>query len=126
MPTVEDLFREFAAVLQFPYYFGGNWDALAECLADLAWLPATGHVITILDSPDLLASEEASQLDQLLDLLESVCIEWSKPVVSGAPWDRPGVPFHVLFHSTPEDEGRLPERIASISSTLSVAPSARG
>ena len=37
---------------------------------------------------------------------------------------RPHAP--VLFHSTPEDEGRLPERIASISSTLSVAPSARG
>ncbi len=37
---------------------------------------------------------------------------------------RPPAPGH--FHSTPEDEGRLPERIASISSTLSVAPSARG
>lgn len=118
MPTTEDMFNEFAAALQFPYYFGGNWAAFDECLADLSWLPATGYVITIFDSADLLAKEEGSQLDQLLGVLESVCVEWSKPVARGEPWDRPGVPFHVLFHYTPEEENKLHERIASIPSTL--------
>src|SRR5437868_567642 len=60
MPTVEHMFNEFAAALQFPYYFGENWAAFDECLADLAWLPATGYLITVFDSEYLLAKEETS------------------------------------------------------------------
>jgi RNAse (barnase) inhibitor barstar len=31
----EDLFRELARVLEFPDYFGHNWDAVSDCLGDL-------------------------------------------------------------------------------------------
>jgi hypothetical protein len=118
MPTTEDMFNEFAAALQFPYYFGGNWAAFDECLRDLEWLPATGYVISIFDSADMLAKEEGSQLDSLLEELESVSVEWSNPVACGESWDRPGVPFHVIFHSTTEDVPRLPPRIGAISDVL--------
>lgn len=37
---VWDLLHLLAAELRFPGYFGGNFDALDECLRDLAWLPA--------------------------------------------------------------------------------------
>jgi len=31
--------------LRFPSSFGHNWDALADCLADLSWHPAQGYVV---------------------------------------------------------------------------------
>jgi len=34
-----------AQSLGFPEGFGANWDALADCLEDLAWLPVAGVVI---------------------------------------------------------------------------------
>src|SRR5262245_53314468 len=39
------LFDRCAAALAFPAWFGHNWDALADCLGDLSWLPGKGHVV---------------------------------------------------------------------------------
>lgn len=118
MTTTYDVFREFQAALQFPYYFGAGWNGFDECIRDLDWISAAGYIILILDSADLLANEEESQLDRLLLALEWAAVEWSKPIALGEAWDRPAVPFHVLFHYLPEDEQRLHRRIASIPDTL--------
>jgi Barstar (barnase inhibitor) len=39
------LFEECAAAMAFPAWFGHTWEGLADCLADLSWLPAVGHVV---------------------------------------------------------------------------------
>lgn len=114
MATVQSMFDEFAAALQFPYYFGNNWAAFDECLADLGWLRATAYVLAIFDSAELLAKESA-QLDGFFEVLERVCVEWSTPIAKGESWDRPVVPFHVVFHCIADDVGQLPPKIAAIS-----------
>ena len=43
----ETLMRNFAAALGFPAWFGHNWDALEDCLGDLSWSNAQGHVLLI-------------------------------------------------------------------------------
>jgi hypothetical protein len=39
------LFDRCAEVLAFPAWFGRTFEALADCLGDLSWLPGRGHVV---------------------------------------------------------------------------------
>ena len=117
MTTVQGLFDEFAAALQFPYYFGNNANAFDECLADLSWLPAKMYVLSIFDSADFLANEPA-QVPLFIDALERICAQWSSPIAQGESWDRPAVPFHVIFHHVADDVRRLPAKIAGITDVV--------
>jgi hypothetical protein len=54
----KELFQEWAAALQFPYYFGHNWAALDECLDDLEWLPARRYVLFLTEFQDVLAAAD--------------------------------------------------------------------
>ncbi len=49
----------FARSLQFPDSFGGNWDALADCLQDLSWLPEKGWVLALRGAADFAAAKSA-------------------------------------------------------------------
>ncbi|MBX3062380.1 MAG: barstar family protein [Anaerolineae bacterium] len=57
-----------ATRLQFPAYFGANWDALADMLGDLSWLPAQGQVILI-SGAEGLRDRAPAVLATLLDIL---------------------------------------------------------
>lgn len=123
MQTTVELFAECAAALQFPYYFGENWNALDECLADLSWLPAAAYVLAITDSADLLVRETPGEMRVLCDVLERTCVAWSAPIAQGEPWDRPAKAFHILLHATVEDTARLSTPIVSIRDAMEFAPS---
>lgn len=43
----EGLLKAFAVGLGFPDWFGGNWDALEDCLNDLSWRQGSAHVLLI-------------------------------------------------------------------------------
>ena len=102
MRTVQGLFDELAAALQFPHYFGENWPAFFECLADMDWLPVNvGIVILILDPGAVLADSEPGELGVLVRAIADAHKAYSQPVEAGEWWDRPAVPFHVVLQAAP-------------------------
>ncbi len=50
------LLGAFARALAFPGTFGGNWDALADSLQDLSWLPEPGWVLVLRGAADFAAA----------------------------------------------------------------------
>jgi RNAse (barnase) inhibitor barstar len=92
--TVDGLLTECARVLDFPDYFGHNWDALEECLADLEWLPAKGYILLITDAAHVLSDDEA-EYETFLEILCDAGEAWGNGQAGmGA---RRATPFHVLF-----------------------------
>ena len=92
--TPANLFAEFARAMKFPDYFGHNWDALEECLADLEWLPAKGYVLLITDAGSVLPDDEA-EYENFLEILSDAGEAWGNgQAETGA---RRATPFHVLF-----------------------------
>ena len=121
MTTVEGMLKEFGKALSFPDYYGRNSAALEECLNDLSWLSAPGYVLVVANSSALLSGEPESEMTWLLKLLERVCEEWSRSVSLGEEWDRPEVPFHVVFQAEADEMTALPRQIGLLSSlTLNV------
>ncbi len=70
------LLAQFARSLQFPHWFGHNWDALADCLGDLAWLPAPGYVL-ILEHTAALRARDADSFATVLDILGETVTRWA-------------------------------------------------
>jgi len=111
MRTVERLFDEFAAALQFPYYFGENWAAFGECLADMDWLPpGSGYVIVITEPAEVLAAEPITELATLTRSIAHAGRTYAQPIELGEWWDRPALPFHVVLHAEPAAAGAVQDR----------------
>lgn len=64
-----DLLHRLATSLQLPASFGHNWDALADCLRDLDWLPGWGHVL-LFEHVDELRQAAPADYDILLGILD--------------------------------------------------------
>jgi len=70
------LLERFAAALAFPDWFGGNWDALEDCLGDLSWR-ADGPRVLVIDGFEALQAAARDDFRVLLDLLADVADHWS-------------------------------------------------
>lgn len=92
--SVVGLLAECARTLDFPDYFGHNWDALEECLIDLEWLPAKGYILLITDAECVLPDDE-EEYETFLEILRDAGEAWG---TGQAGMDaRRATPFHVLF-----------------------------
>lgn len=61
-----ELLKSLGTQLRLPEYFGFNWDALDECLADLSWLEKEPIVIWHDDLPLSSNSKESTQYVRIL------------------------------------------------------------
>jgi hypothetical protein len=78
-----EVLAAFAKALDFPDWFGRNWDALEDCLGDLSWRKADGHVLLITDF-DGVPRDELGVLREVL-------------AASAEFWAGRGRPFFAVF-----------------------------
>ena len=69
----EPLLERLALALGFPDWFGANWDALEDCLADLSWRAGTGHVILLQRQGELPVDD----LGVLVEVLGAAAEHWA-------------------------------------------------
>ena len=109
--TYEALHDEVAAALQFPNYYGENWDAMDECMTDLDWLPGDWYLIQVSTIEDVLPGDERN-LSVFLRLLTDACRAWANPEMRGRADTEEAVrkPFNVIISGA--EEGLLRTRKA--------------
>ncbi len=72
---VARFFDEAAAALQFPYYFGANWNAFWECITDLSWLWRPSFLL-IFDRADVLLRDSPGDFATLARVLADANEHW--------------------------------------------------
>ncbi len=110
--TKASLLDEMAAALQFPPTFGENWDALADCLTDLAWLRADAIVLGVLHSSKLLEKEPA-EAGKLVAIIQETLKHWHHPPKGWSP-----KPFHVVLQALPAEADAVKKRWDSVGLAL--------
>lgn len=100
------LLTEFATLLEFPDYFGHNWDAFNDCLRDAVADAPDGRrrpPLTILvdEAADLLADEPPNALATLLDILNDAADDGTSPRL------------RLLLDDTPDRLVHLAERMTT-------------
>jgi hypothetical protein len=99
--------------LQFPDYFGENWDAFHDCLDDLAWLHAGAVVLGLLDADRLLGAGPAEPAKHLATVLQEVAARRNR-----AAGKKAARPFHVVFQAVPAEAAEVARRWQALGLTL--------
>lgn len=95
--TKDDMLDAIGKALRFPDWFGHNWDALADCLADMGWLPAEGYVV-ILDHCDGIHGRAEGDFVALMQIFQGAADEWREQ----------GIPFWCLVDMQADGIAWLP------------------
>jgi RNAse (barnase) inhibitor barstar len=80
------LFRALSETMQFPAYFGHNWDAVDECLCDLV-PPQRKGVVLMLHHAEELWTKDPRTGGELIETWLGAVERWRKD----------GIPFHLVF-----------------------------
>lgn len=117
--TVVDFFNEVAAALQFPVYFGENWNAFDDCINDLEWAIGRAYILLVSDAPSLLSEADDEDFDILIKMLSGANKEWLEPnkyIERG----RPVTPFHVVLQCSSLDVSAFSSRLEKADAVFDV------
>ena len=73
----EGFLQTVARALQFPDYFGMNWDAFEECMTDLSWYPSKGYVL-VFDNLEAFFQSASKEVRVMRSILKSAADFWKK------------------------------------------------
>jgi RNAse (barnase) inhibitor barstar len=93
----EQFLRNSAQAMNFPDYFGANWDAFEDCLTDMSWHETDGFVV-LYDNVDTFAQNSPDQFKVALEIFRDI-IEF---------WRNQEKPFFVVVRGHGEQLRELP------------------
>jgi RNAse (barnase) inhibitor barstar len=108
---------ELSAVLQFPYYFGFNWDAAWECITDLYWLKGASFLL-IFDSAQHLLSASDDDFQVLLRSLADAHDAWHAVQSDFGEHGKQPTAFQSVLACAPEAVEELAQRLGDANATF--------
>ena len=119
MRTAAGFFDELAAALQFPSWFGENWDALTDIARFRGWF--AGIVLGVYDAHDLLVDASDTDRRTAAAVLEQ-CNRYGKdePPADVAADDEDG--FHLLLQVSAGDADGVVARWQAAGLSIAVLP----
>jgi RNAse (barnase) inhibitor barstar len=73
----KDLFlKAISAAMDFPAFFGSNWDALEDCITDLSWRPAQGYCL-LYDNAGEFARQAPGDFATALEVFQAAADFWA-------------------------------------------------
>lgn len=112
-------FDELSAALQFPFYFGENWDATWECITDLNWLRGSSFLI-IFDSAEHLLSKSDRGFRILLEVLSDAHDRWHRETADFVAQGRRPIAFQSVLACDPEAVDSLTQRMDATNASFDV------
>jgi Barstar (barnase inhibitor) len=70
-----DFLNALATALNFPDYFGHNWDALADCLTDMGW-QGGDRALLLYTHPEHFAQADPAAWSTALEILQEAIEFW--------------------------------------------------
>lgn len=93
----EHMLVAIAKAMKFPDWFGHNFDALTDCLADMGWNPAEGYLV-LLEHCDGIHGKAEEDFVATLQIFQQAADEWRDQ----------GIPFWCLVEMQSDGISWLP------------------
>lgn len=98
MQTPDQMLDEMDAALQFPWYFGRNWNAVIDCLRDTDWEARGSYILLVRNSELVGCQAPDDELQHLVGVFSTVGQQLTEEFEESYDQLRRPTPFHVLFH----------------------------
>ena len=102
MKDENSLYEEIIPALQFPSYFGRNWDAFDECIGDLEWYPLKDYYFMFINNFDYILLNDIRGFNIFTEMLNDNGKQWATRPEWGTSQgfsDKPAV-FRVIGNCT--------------------------